>query len=767
MFFLISFCSSIVLSQFQAQLFSIYALLIIAALTGLFAFFAPVKWRLLAQVLLGLSLGLLWSNGFAAYRLQQVLKPEFEQQPIELLVQIDGIPQQKQFYQRTRAQVLQAPQANLSKIQLDWYSDYQPQACETWRVVAKLKRPHGLRNPGVWSYQQYLLQQNLQATGYVQQAERVSSTAFCLHQLRFQWQQYVSQHLPSGQAAWLVALSIGEKSLISSAQYQFLQLNGINHLFVISGLHIGLCASVVYGLLLWLLRFSAGLVWAIDWRPYAMVMAMLAAFAYAALADFVIPAQRALLMLLVFFTGQLFGVKIPVWRRYFLAMALVLLIDPLAAMNIGFALSFLAVALLIICAEHLRAQPAKGKSWRLTIASQFYIGLGLSPLLLLVFQQTSVLGPWVNLLAIPLVSLLVVPLNLLAFLLWLVLGHDFQLLQWANSLLQGLFQGIEWFNQYTLPVQQVFTGFTLQPLAILLLAASVAVLFLPKLILGRYALAGLLLIALVFLPQQNRVTEGSLNMDVLDVGQGLSVLIRTANHQMLYDTGPAWADGSMAQQVVLPVMYYLGAKSLDRVMLSHFDNDHAGGWQTLYDTNLAPQWLAPSEDKPFQFCHAGMTWRWDQTVFTVLSPEHDFVGSANDGSCVLLIEHQGRRILLPGDIGKYVEIQLFTQGKLPTIDVLVAAHHGSKTSSSYALINQLKQTEQATVIFTTGYRNRYNHPSQEVVQRFKAIGAQLWDTALHGMISVNIDSAGNVITRSFRQQSPRYWDKPLLNHLEY
>lgn len=767
MAFLMAWCTAIIILQWQASLLPpllSYGAVVVACISFYMATYLPKKsWC--CHGLAGFLLGLAYANGFAAWSLGHVLPPQLERQVISLQLSIARLSPSQAMFQRSYVRVLNSDSGKMRNLQLDWYGDEEVAVCDIWQVKAKLKRPHGLRNPRAWSYRQYALEKQLHAKGYVLSAEKIGQTGFCWEQLRQAWHNYVLQQLPTDKAAWLIALSTGDKTLLGQQQYQLLQAFGINHLFVISGLHIGLAASVVYSLILLLRRLGLGLVWQGDWRLFASVFALLAALAYAALANFTIPAQRALLMLVVFFAGGALGLRIAVWLRFFLAMALVLLINPFAAMNIGFVLSFAAVAVLIVVAHEWRKKHLLGKLY-LLLQSQFFINLGLSPLLLFYFSQAPLLAPLVNLFAIPYVSFLVVPVLLLALLLWVVLGQDLGLLQLANGVLTALLGKLEQLQIHAANIialgQQWFLA---DELIILLLFASV-ILLLWRFFIWRLQALLLLLWMLLLWPNQYAVQQGGVHIAFIDVGQGLAVLIRTEHHNLLYDTGIAWPQGSMAEQAVMPVMQHYGVKQLDKAMISHFHNDHAGGWRFLHNKGLVKQWLAPSSNKPFKACQRGMSWHWDGVDFAVLSPEQGFVGNENDGSCVLLITAAGKHVLLTGDIGKQQEIALVQQQGFPAVDVLQAAHHGSNSSSSYALITRMP-SQQSSVVFSTGYLNRYGHPHKKVQQRFSEYGIQQFNTAEDGLIDVWINPDGNVKLSAFRQQQPRYWDDVVRNRLEY
>lgn len=766
MAFLIAWCATVIALQWQASLLPAALLIALFFLSIIFLYASWQSkpawlWRSCA----GLLLGIVYANTFAVLSLSQVLPSELERQELSLTVSIENIPEQKGLFQRSRVKIVGGDFGKARNLQLDWYGDEVIKPCETWQIIAKLKRPHGLRNPNTWSFRQYALEQHIHAMGYVKSAKKVADKKFCLQSFRAAWQEYLLETLPAEQAAWLIALSIGEKTYLSDEQYQLLQAFGINHLFVISGLHIGLSASVVFFLLMLLRRSGLGLIWQGDWRFIASVLAMLAALVYTALANFAIPAQRALLMLFVFFAVGLWGVRWSSWLRFFLAMAVVLLLNPFAAMNLGFALSFAAVAILIVCANQWQQKTIFSKCL-LLLRAQFAIAVGLSPLLLLYFSQVSVFSPLINLIAIPYISFLVVPLLLSALLLWLITADDMGLLYLADQTLSQMFDLLVCLQRYADQVIAWGQGWYISNESFVLLSFAALLLIVLRFFIWRWQAVFLALLALLCLPSQQRLQQGELHIAFLDVGQGLSVLIRTQHHAMLYDVGAAWPQGSMAKQVVLPVLQYYGVKHLDAVMISHFDNDHAGGWRQIQREIMVKRWQAPSDKPPFTFCQQGMTWQWDEVEFSILSPSRYFTGSDNDGSCVLLISAAGKQVLLTGDIGKQQEIRISQEKNFPSIDVLQAGHHGSNTSSSYALLSKMPAAS-AHVVYSSGYLNSYGHPHSKVVGRFTHYGVQQWNTAQHGLVEFFLLNDSTVKVHAFRQQQARYWDDVLVNHLEY
>ena len=766
---LVSFCLTIIANIHRPLLLlplwqqGLVALFVFVPLV-LLVYLQPKARVTVLMLVAGLVAGLVYSHGFAMYRINSVLPQEYEQQDIKLQVAIDSLVQDKKRYSQSRVRVLSSQEPQLDALILNWYGKIRPQPCQRWQLTVRLKRPHGLANPGGFDYQLYLLEQGIQGKGYVREAQLLDAEQSCLHGFRQRWHDYVNSRLTLTQASWVIALSTGDKSQMSDEQYRLLQINGINHLFVISGLHIGLAASAVYLLVLGMRRMGGGLLLPVDWRPAAIVLALMAATAYAALAGFTIPAQRALLMLLAFFGGQLLGIVQSLWQRYWQAMAVVLLFNPLSAGNIGFALSFAAVAILLLLAQSVRRETlGRWQSLYLLWQLQLAIAIGLSPLLLLYFQQASILAPFINLFAIPAVSIVIVPGILLALLLWMLTGAADFLLSLLDFAIHCLFQLIAIINRPFSGVLDTVPTMIMDGPRIALWAVIVLLLLMPRMLPARLPFATLLLAVMLLSPPQPPVRQGELVMHVMDVGQGTALLLQTAGHNLLYDTGASWPGGSMADFAVLPLLQHLAVRDLDKLVISHYHNDHDGGLERIKAALPVKQWLGPSNRdqlEPDQYCRAGQSWQWDGIDFTLLHPEAiEGYRLENDRSCVLKLKVAGRTVLIPGDVERQGEFAMLNyarqQGVLQQVDVLLAPHHGSRSSSTLVLT---ERAEKAVVIVSAGYLNRFGHPHRQVLRRYTERRTRLFNTAMHGMVSVFIDNKGNIHTESYRRQRRHYSD---------
>lgn len=763
-FFLAAFCAAVISAQWLPRFASAspIVLFFLAFFTLCLAWRGRQKYRLLA-VWVAVLLGFAYSQWQGELALMRQLPLHWPERDFTGQVVIEDFAENKGRYWQFTARLEDGATwrtGGAARVLLNWYEpDAPPQPCQHWQMQVRLKPPHGLANPGGFDYQAYLLHQHIEAKGYVRKARRLADdNGFCLGRLRQQWRSHVLSVLPQASAAWMLALSMGDKSLLSHQQQQLLQQTGLAHLFVISGLHIGMVALAAMLLLLGLRRIGLGYFLPGDWRRPAWVGALLAAGAYALFSGISVPAQRALLMLIALLLGQWLAVSFSIWLRFWLAMALVLLVDPLAALSSGFALSFTAVAALILCAQRQPLAWQVLPGWQKMLRAQWAVFIALLPALLMTFHGASWLAPALNLVAIPLVSLLVLPLLLVAMLLWLLSGSDAGLLHLAGWIAGQLFLAVETLQHWLgvsgfAPLQSLW----LSPLGLPVLAFAVVLLLLPR----AWPLQGFALVLLLaaWQIQPKPLAQGELAMDVIDVGQGLAVLVRTGNHQLLYDTGASWTNGSMVELAVAPVLQQRGVTQLDKLILSHADNDHAGGQQPLLERFPVAKTLSSAPAMLHtDACEKGQHWQWDGVIFEILHPPAGLVAAErNNHSCVLWIQAHGINLLLPGDVEQAYEPALVEALPQPRVDVLVVPHHGSKTSSSKVL---LQAAEGGLAVVSAGFMNRFGHPHADIVARYGDYHITLVNTAEEGLFRVDINRHGQLAWQGFRQEQAHYWFDP-------
>lgn len=677
------------------------------------------------------------------------------------------------------------------RLQLSWYQRGQltPRQLipgQYWQFHVKLKRPRGLVNPGGFDYHAWLLRRGFGATGYIAQAQQLAAPGAMPLQSRidsWRWslQQWVLNNSQSNSRAILVALLIGDSSGMAKSQWQLVQQTGISHLIAISGLHVGFLALVGYCLGLGLGRCLQGLGATTPAQRWAYVCAIVFATGYSALAGFNIPTVRTLIMLSVFYLAALFYRPARLSHIYHWALALVLMIDPLAAFDRGFWLSFGAVALLILAfsGRYKTAQDKIPLRWRHRLLSQLiiygrsqwvmFIGL-LVPLAWLI-NSTPLLSPIANFIAIPLITFFVVPCLLLgAALAFLHPGLGNILLSLAAGACDYLIQGLEVLLQQAPAWHNPVLAFSL-PAALLLLMATI-ILLLPQGLLPRWLgyMALSLGLASSAWPQP---TATALQLSVLDVGQGTALVVSTANHHLVFDTGPEYSkDFDGGTGIVLPYLHAQGIRQLDALVISHWDMDHAGGYAGLMAAmsprhfywgeplrtgqNTITQSLnAAAISAPGKNCHQESPWVWDQVEFQFLTRPLNLRDSPNNQSCVLLIRYRDQTILLPGDLESSGEWALLRGDQLPAkLTLLMAAHHGSNSSSNPGFV---AYTQPQWVIYSAGYKNQHNHPHPKVQQRFNVRGSHALNTADSGALVFRWNTKGEMEWFAARDRYQRYW----------
>ncbi|WP_155844882.1 DNA internalization-related competence protein ComEC/Rec2 [Arenimonas oryziterrae] len=726
---------------------------VLSVIAAGFYIFAPT-WRDLAALVFGLC----WAALVGQSVMQQRLPDS--RVPMTVLVEgrVLGLPQREPDSVRFDFRIERGPAGVPvgEKVRLGWYGQppgLDPGSC--WRLLVRLKCPQGVLNPGGYDFEKSALAQRLAATGYVRDpaSARRLAPAQGVDAWRDRVSHQIAQALPAGRARFVQALALGDTRALSDRDWEILRATGLTHQIAISGFHVGMVAG--FGALL-----ASGLFWL--WpelgrrvpRPQATAVGALAfAAAYTALAGFALPTVRTLLMIAAVLMAKLLRRPQSGADAFALAMIVVLLVDPLSVLAPGFWLSFLGVAWLLWCLPHER----QAGVLRPFFESQGVAVLGLLPLTVWFFGQASLPGPLANLLGIPAISLVIVPLALLGLLV-APMSAGLAGLFWTGSawVMDGLWWCLERMAHW--PAATIWLP-EASLLAVVLGCLAAFWLLLPRGTPGK-ALALFLFLPLLW-PDRHTPAPGEAEIVVIDVGQGLSVLVRTAAHTLLFDAGPANARGlDMGEAAVLPGLHALGIGRLDTIVISHGDNDHAGGLTAVQRAFplarvLAPEgWAGPGMHR----CQRDAHWRWDGVDFRILHPPPLFPYERNDSSCVLRIEAGGRVALIPGDIGRHVETRLVRE-QAPRLwaDLLIAPHHGSDGSSSEAFVAAVNPR---WVIFATGASNRFGLPRANIAERYRRRGAAIADTARTGMLRFSLDEQGVRRQSARRTDTPRYWREP-------
>jgi competence protein ComEC len=766
-----------------------------AALTVAVLAWRCVRQRHFARWLLVAGAGVL-SFALAAWRaadrLDDALPAALEGRDIAVVGVVASLPQRFDRGERFEFAVESTPVRVPERLLLTWYhawdeeeppADDDPASAtvvrdrslpplhpgERWRFTVRLKRPHGGANPGGFDYEAMLFERGVRATGYVRsRAPPVRIDAFVpgfsnlVERTRdLLRDRFVAVLADAPYAGILEALAIGDQRAIPERQWRIFNRTGVTHLMSISGLHVTMLAALCAAIANWLWRRSTALLLALPAQRAAVLAGWLAAFAYALLAGFAVPAQRTLYMLsvvaLALFSGRHFGAA----RTLLLALLVVVVLDPWAVLSAGFWLSFGAVGILLYAGTPRigRAGAGGGREWsdwrgvsaRLAQwgLTQWAVTLGTLPLLLLLFQQFSLVSPLANALAIPFVSFVVTPLALLfAIVPWP------PLIVFDHALLAGLMHVLEVLADW--PVWQQPAP---SPAATLLALAGVVCLLLPRGFPARWVASLLLLPAL--LPTVPRPAAGDAWVDVLDVGHGLAVVVRTAANTLVYDTGPRYgADADAGRRVLLPFLRSAGVDRIDTLVVSHRDSDHAGGTLSLLDSLPVGRIVSSSGElvggSGGERCRAGQRWQWDGVSFAILHPLASAYAGApasNHLSCVLRIESsRGRVALLVADIEAADEAALLARSAAAIAsDLLVAPHHGSRSSSTPAFVAAVGASD---VVFSVAYRDRFGHPAPETVARYAA--ARQWRSDRDGELAFVLGET--LTTAVYRAQHRRYWN---------
>ena len=661
-------------------------------------------------------------------------------------------------------------------IKLSWYSPPVLEAGQRWRGQVTLRRPRSFENPGGFDYAAWLLGQGIVATGYLSGIKKVSlierNKETPIDSMRAALQKRLMQH-EKLMARFFLALLIGDKSQLSSSDWQVLQSTGTIHLMAISGLHVGLVAGLGFGLglmmvRLWYVRKGAFSPWLKRLMP--AVISLVFATVYAALAGFSLPTQRALIACILVNSAIVLGVRLIPRVALAWAFLVMTLMQPLAWLQMGFWLSFAAVAcLLLLFSGNLGHEPRWRSAWRM----QWQLCVVMTLPLWLLGLPSSVIAPLVNIVAVPIIGLVIVPLLLL----WAALSAT-PLGEWLMLFLNMIFEWLWWSLEWAATVMPAAQNMLWQPLKmtalnVLLLGMIAVALLLPR----TQGLKGIAICALVCVVLGSQPKKPSFSLTALDVGQGLSVVMQMGESVWLYDTGAHFSERfNIGQHIVLPYLRQQGFAQLNMVV-SHNDNDHAGGAAPLLEAfsisrllhgeplsgsahKLASHQYEGSIAEP---CIQGQSWREGEANFRVLWPlaltaaakqqQPNYLANNNNLSCVLLIEVGGYRFLLPGDIEAPVEQALVDSGLLVDIDVLLAPHHGSKTSSSPDFLAAIKPEH---IIVSAGFKNRYGHPHPEVLARYRALGATVWNTAEQGAVQIHLNENELIITGE-RNLNPKLW----------
>ena len=764
-------------------------------------------------------MGFAWNAQYAENRLENVLAPELEGKELNLEGRVAALPQSNSLGAKFAFELDRVSAGKESiehfpkRIYLSWQPAWRnPQAIPTiipgqrWMFKAKLKRPYGSLNPYTFDFERWSFHQDFGASGSVRAGKLLLSkdlawTEIELHMELMRWylREKIRSMLPNDAryVGVLIALVMGDQNAIDQNDWQVFNATGIGHLISISGLHVTMLAGIGASLAAFIWRRRT---WPLI-APVSKVAAIsgfITAFIYAWLAGFQIPAQRTMYMVGVVAFALWTGRNPRSFDIWWWALAFVLLIDPMAPYTPGFWLSFGAVAAILYAmgdSSGLLGIPT-GKElevhWQQRMFQalkeacrvQAVVTFALLPFTLYWFYQVSIVSPLANAFAIPLVSYIVTPLAIVGAMLPDFIGR--WLMMPAHSVMEYLAIALEWIASWSWSVV-----WSRQPEWWLLLVSGAGIIYAIRpgdigatwirRLLGMVFSIPLFLSPFQFFKSAN-LTRGEFRASVLDIGQGTAVLIETANRKLLYDTGPIQGKKDDAgQRIILPYLRGRGINQIDRMVISHSDSDHVGGAATLlkhirFDSMMGS---LPSDNPLLQNlrgrkipsipCRFGQRWAWDGVEFVIWHPHENTVfsnqhlGKPNEMSCVLEVRNAQSSLWLTGDVEKQGEAEIterLNREMLKEIAarelIFMAPHHGSKTSSSLAL---LKRLEPEKAFAQNGYRNRYGHPHPDVTARYSSLGIPFDQTPHTGLQTWLFKNNAKSLAQFWRHDIKRLWHR--------
>jgi len=665
----------------------------------------------------------------------------------------------------------QSPVALLkyNKVKLLWgeYADKPEESIlsgDYWQLKVKLKPIAGKYNPDGFDYEKWMLSESYAGSGYVKSGIPLSqpfSVSVSFNQARQGIYNRLDEVIAeSSVKGLLLALIMGERGQISDQQWDDLKYSGTSHLLAISGLHIGVAALWSYWLVLFLWRQSARLCQLIPAQQVASIASVLGALVLLLLSGIGLPAQRAFVMLLVYWFATIKGFNFRLFSSIGIALIIILLMNPFAVLSAGFWLSFIAVFIISLVIEKQVVSRSKVMAWLAVNRYLFYLMI---PVSLLFFDMFSLVSFVANIILIPFVSFVLIPLLFLG-LFSLLLSHEISL--WLFELASQLMSWVVEFQHFLSSFNQSWFDFQISNVSLVLLFLIGFLKLIPGKVISSFIylpILFLLILTLIEQPDRHRF-----ELIVLDAGQGLAIYLETDEGNLVYDTG--WGDENFAtaNSTLIPMLKGQQINRIDKLIISHSDADHAGGVSHLTNQFEIGEIISGEpiyhggQQVETVDCHQYQDWKWNDVSFRFLPHWDMHKREGNDQSCVLSIDtgysqgHSHGKILLTGDIEKQAELALISNG-LENHEIVVAPHHGSRTSSTYGFV---RATHPQHVIFSTGYDNRWGFPKDNIVNRYTDIGSEIWVTHRDGAILINLEQGGdNLKINAMRQQSPHFWMK--------
>jgi competence protein ComEC len=721
------------------------ALLAACAIGGLAAFGRTLR------LVTGVAVGIVVATLAARDALERRVAPCVDGRAVELVGIIDGLPKarvgQVQFDVAVDGVAEWPACAGVvpRRLRLTWFDGPPLEPGERWQLRASLRGIRGYQNPGGFDYEAWTLANGIDGGGNVAFGRKLDDAApWSWDRLRLDLRKrFASVRLR--QAGILLALLTGDAGLMDERDWVLFRATGTVHLMVISGLHLTIVGVVGIALGRGFARLSPRLLARDGSTRLGVAVGVACVTLYACLAGWGVAVLRAWVAASVaaFLVGTSRRAALP--TTFLWVAAIVLTVDPLAPLQAGFWLSVVAVAILL---GFFAPRVARMSMLRALVVAQLVMAVVMAPALVSTVGSVALIGPLANVVAVPVLSAVVVPIDLVAALLMVGVGIGEPLLRCADVLTDWTIDYLEtlaafgWIGWRTDP----------SPFVELVSIVACATILLP---LGWRHRALLVPCAfLSLLPNATAPRYGDFRLTVFDVGQGLAALVETSAHRLLYDAGPRYRSGfDLGRVVVVPALSSASIDRLDAVVLSHADVDHVGGFGAVAEA-IDLSVLLGGEPVPgapaLRLCPYDSGWQWDGVRFRTFRWPH--AQRDNDHSCVLSIENVAHRALLPGDVTRAAEPALLDWLGAAGIDVLVAAHHGSRSSSSEAFV---RRTAPRVVVFSAGHLNRFGHPHETVVCRFRAVGARSFHTAYSGALTWTSERPGEV--DEMRRRTPPYW----------
>lgn len=626
-------------------------------------------------------------------------------------------------------------------LDVSWFDPPLVRLGDRLHVMASLRPPRGMLNPGGFDYERWLFAERVDGLGSIRSGAVVGRSKELLPSIRARARDAVMAEGLQHPGA-LLALSIGDAGLVRSEHWQRFRDTGTIHLMVISGLHIGIAFLLLHALC----RVAVSLLAVATMVTLPNTLVIAAGLAWfgtgllVALTGFSEPALRAWLMLGGYLLVRARGRDPSALFVLLQVFALVVLLRPLSVLTQGLWLSFIAVAVLMLFANRLR-----GSRLSKLLLLQGLMAVAMAPAIAFFNGELVLTAAIANAIAAPLASVVLVPLAMLSVLLVTVeLPGAASLLILADLTAHVLYALLDRADALA-PVSIARGDLIRCALATLGSTLIVVPVAWPMRCLGAGALA------LILVPTNSGVAPGEFRLQVLDVGQGSAAIVDTSTHRILVDAGYRSPDGfDMAEAVVIPAFLATGPRRLDLFVISHGDVDHSGGAAAIAAT-LAPLVMLAGAgvDGEYSRCQPGWRWRRDGVLVTIAAANHNAT-SDNDGSCVVRVDNGRRAVLLPGDISAREEFRLALSDPEP-VDLLVAAHHGSRSSSSERFLDALSPS---TVVVSAGYANRFGHPHADVMARLRTRGATIFRTDSSGSVAWTSSAA---VALGYRSGYQPYW----------